>query len=104
MINSGDVRSRSNFSHGFVMTIARIAILAVFCGLTARLIAADAPDIKVMSYNVRYGTAKDGDNHWDKRKDFMAEVINTFDPDLLGTQETLGFQRDFLAEKMPKFE
>src|SRR5262245_34053107 len=24
------------------------------------------PAIRVMSYNVRYGTARDGDNHWDK--------------------------------------
>ncbi len=62
-----------------------------------------ASDIKVMSYNVRFGTAKDGENHWDKRKDFLAETIKAFAPDLLGTQETLGFQRDFLATALPAF-
>lgn len=25
------------------------------------------PDVRVMSFNIRYGTANDGDNHW---KDF----------------------------------
>ncbi len=61
-------------------------------------------DVRVMSYNIRYGTAKDGDNHWDKRKDFLIETIKAFNPDLLGTQETLGFQRDFLAEKLSGYE
>lgn len=61
-------------------------------------------DIKVMSYNIRFGTAKDGENHWDKRKDFLAETIKAANPDLLGTQETLGFQRDFLAETLPNYQ
>lgn len=65
--------------------------------------AADAPDVKVMSYNIRYGTAKDGENHWDRRKAFLVETVKTFDPDLLGTQETLAAQRDFLAEQLPKY-
>lgn len=64
---------------------------------------ADAPDVKVMSYNIRYGTARDGENHWDKRKAFLVETVKAFDPDLLGTQETLGFQRDFLAEQLPGY-
>lgn len=64
-------------------------------------VVADAPaPVRVMSFNVRYGTARDGDNHWDKRKDFLAATVTAFDPDLLGTQETLAFQRDFLAEKL----
>jgi endonuclease/exonuclease/phosphatase family metal-dependent hydrolase len=53
-----------------------------------------------MSFNIRYGTANDGDNHWDKRKEFLVETIKAFNPDLLGTQETLGFQRDYLAGKL----
>lgn len=91
------------------MTILRSLFLAAVCAVSATpfLIAADPPaagDIKVMSYNVRYGTANDGENHWDKRKDFLAETVKAFAPDLLGTQETLGFQRDFLAETLPGYE
>jgi endonuclease/exonuclease/phosphatase family metal-dependent hydrolase len=59
-----------------------------------------AGDVKVMSFNVRYGTARDGENHWDRRKDFLADTVKAFGPDLLGTQETLGFQRDFLKKKL----
>lgn len=61
-------------------------------------------EVRVMSFNIRYGTANDGENHWDKRKDFLVETIKAFNPDLLGTQETLGFQRDYLAEKLSGYE
>lgn len=57
----------------------------------------DSTSIRVMSFNIRYGTANDGDNHWSKRKDFLLETIQAYNPDLLGTQETLGFQKDFIA-------
>jgi endonuclease/exonuclease/phosphatase family metal-dependent hydrolase len=76
----------------------RCVLLATAAALC---VAADAPaPVRVMSFNVRYGTARDGDNHWDKRKDFLAGRVTAFDPDLLGTQETLAFQRDFLAARL----
>jgi len=59
-----------------------------------------AGEIRVMSFNLRYGTARDGENHWDRRKDFVAETIAAFGPDLLGTQETLGFQKEFLDRSL----
>ncbi len=61
-------------------------------------------DVRVMSFNIRYGTANDGENHWDKRKEFLIATIRAFNPDLLGTQETLGFQRDYLAAQLPGYE
>src|SRR5262245_56280830 len=83
-------------------TLRNALCLAALCGLApACVLADDRPaDVKVMSFNVRYGTAKDGENHWDRRKDFLAYTVKAFGPDLLGTQETLGFQRDFLAKKL----
>lgn len=57
--------------------------------------------LKAMSFNIRYGTAKDGENHWDKRKDFVVDTIRDTAPDVLGTQETLSFQADYLAAKLP---
>ncbi len=87
----------------FVQTLS----VAAVCLLSAAFAVAAEPtagDVKVMSFNIRYGTAKDGENHWDKRKEFLAETVAAFDPDLLGTQETLGFQRDFLAKKLTGFD
>jgi endonuclease/exonuclease/phosphatase family metal-dependent hydrolase len=92
----------------FPIHIARraLAFLLIACGFSELLGAADpeTSDLRVMSFNIRYGTAKDGDNHWDRRKERVIECISAFNPDLLGTQETLGFQRDYLAKNLPDYE
>ncbi|MBD3221559.1 endonuclease [bacterium] len=59
---------------------------------------ATGPVLRVMSFNLRYGTAADGDHAWPQRRDLVRETIAAFDPDLLGTQECLAFQRDELAD------
>jgi endonuclease/exonuclease/phosphatase family metal-dependent hydrolase len=53
--------------------------------------------LTVMSFNIRYGTAADGENAWPMRRERVFELIRSNAPDLLGTQETLAFQRDELA-------
>ncbi len=60
---------------------------------------ADEP-IRVMSFNIRYGKANDGENRWEKRDWLVAKTIKNFDPDLLGTQETLKFQADYLHREL----
>src|SRR5258705_1781849 len=73
-----------------------------FLALSLALHSLETPPndgVRIMSYNIRYATASDGENVWDQRKDFLAETIRAFDPDLLGTQETLARQRDDLAAR-----
>ncbi len=65
---------------------------------------ASSPPVRVMSFNIRYGTAEDGINRWENRQEFLVETILAFDPDLLGTQETLATQRDFLAGRLSGYE
>jgi len=60
--------------------------------------------IKVMSFNIRFGTARDGANHWDKRRELVVQAIENFDPDLLGTQETLQFQANYLMKNLSGYE
>jgi endonuclease/exonuclease/phosphatase family metal-dependent hydrolase len=59
--------------------------------------------LTVMTFNIRYGTAKDGENHWDKRKDLCASRVTLFNPDILGLQEALAFQNEFLLAKCPGY-
>lgn len=56
-----------------------------------------------MSFNIRFGTADDGENHWDKRQKYVATTIAEFEPDLLGTQETLQFQADFIHAQLSDY-
>lgn len=76
--------------------------MAVACVVS--LAEESARDVRVMSFNIRYGTANDGQNSWEHRKEFLIETIQAFHPDLLGTQETLGFQRDYLAQALVDFD
>jgi len=60
-------------------------------------------DVRVMSFNIRYGSAKDGENIWDNRRELVVKTIREFDPDLLGTQETLPFQAEYINEELPEY-
>ncbi len=54
--------------------------------------------IKVMTYNIRLDTEKDGVNAWPKRKHKVFELIKKYDPDILGVQEALHHQlQDLVA-------
>lgn len=88
----------------FVICWALMADIGVAAELTSNNRSLPTPPVRVMSFNIRFGTADDGENHWVKRKDFLAETIAEFDPDLLGTQETLASQRDFLKNKLADFD
>jgi len=60
--------------------------------------------IKVMSFNIRYGLADDGDNHWHKRKALALARIQAFGPDLLGLQECRDdSQADFVRSHLPDY-
>lgn len=68
--------------------------------------AVDAPrhrPVKVMSFNIRYGTANDGENRWELRRHLVVDTIRSFDPDLLGMQEVLEFQADYLRQQFPGY-
>jgi endonuclease/exonuclease/phosphatase family metal-dependent hydrolase len=55
-------------------------------------------DLSLMTFNIRYGTAKDAGNLWEDRRESVAEVIRTASPDLFGVQEALDFQMKYLEQ------
>lgn len=60
--------------------------------------------IRVMSFNIRYGLAEDGENHWDKRKALALARIQAFEPDLLGLQECRDdAQAEFVKTNLPAY-
>ena len=66
-------------------------------------VATTATDLRVVSFNIRYGTADDGDHAWPHRLPQVRATIDTLRPDLLGLQECLADQRDTLAAALPGF-
>ncbi len=79
-------------------------LLIAGCLLLASTVAvAQEITLRVMTFNVRYGTAFDGDNSWSKRKDTVVNCIKQYDPDILGMQECLAMQADYIVENMPGY-
>ncbi|RQV98064.1 MAG: endonuclease, partial [Calditrichaeota bacterium] len=56
-----------------------------------------------MTFNIRYGTAEDGENSWEKRKSLLIEMLKKYRPDILGTQESLDFQIEEIKADFPKW-
>ena len=59
--------------------------------------------LRVMSFNIRMDTQDDGDNRWDKRKDFACRMISYHAPDLIGTQEVLHNQLTDMLDRLPEY-
>lgn len=57
-------------------------------------------EFAALTFNIRYGTAKDEGHEWEKRKESVLAVIQDASPDVVGLQESLNFQNDFLADRL----
>lgn len=60
--------------------------------------------LRVMSFNIRYGTASDGLHVWSQRRALVVERIRAFNPDWLGLQECRDDeQAAYLREQLPEY-
>lgn len=57
-----------------------------------------------MSFNVRLDTPADGDDAWPRRRDFVASTIRVHRPDIVGLQEPLEHQIDYLRSALPAYQ
>ncbi len=65
--------------------------------------AADEAALSVMSYNIRLDNRDDGDDAWPERRDFFASQVLYHAPDILGTQEVLPRQLDWLKDHLREY-
>jgi len=59
--------------------------------------------LSVMTFNLRYGTANDGNNVWDNRKDLVIQTLAKYQPTVVGIQEGLNFQLEYIASKLTDY-
>lgn len=60
-------------------------------------------DLRVMSFNIRYGTARDGEHVWPNRRAHVVTTIRDHAPHVLGLQEALRFQLDELGAALLRY-
>ena len=83
-----------------------LAVLLVILTFVCEAVSAQpAPrePIAVMSFNIRYGTAKDGENDWTRRRTMLFDLVREQDADLVGLQEALDFQVDEITAAVPGY-
>lgn len=60
-------------------------------------------NVKVMSYNIRFDNPNDGENKWSLRKEFLANQIQFYQPDFIGTQEGKLHQLQYLDSTLTEY-
>ncbi|MFA8435150.1 MAG: FN3 associated domain-containing protein [Marinifilaceae bacterium] len=86
-----------------------IVLLLVGCsdessnGVDAKSIR-NAGILRVASFNIRNSAANDGDNSWLKRKELVAQTIREQKMMILGLQEALPDQVEYLSNNLPQYE
>lgn len=58
----------------------------------------------IMTYNIKYDNVNDTVNNWNDRKSSMVELIVTEAPDVVGMQEVLHNQLNYLNEKLSGYD
>ena len=58
--------------------------------------------IKLMTYNLKFANP-DFNPVWSVRRDWQVDMINKYDPDIIGTQEGLKEQVDFLMDHLTQY-
>lgn len=63
-----------------------------------------AAEIQMMTFNLRFATASDGENHWEKRRSILSACLQQHRPGILATQEGLAFQLEEIKNSLPDFD
>lgn len=63
-----------------------------------------AIELKVVSFNIRYDSGRDGVNCWQNRKDVLLKFLREQDADIVCLQEVLHHQYTFLTDGMKSYK
>ena len=97
------------FERSLVARILGAGALAwIVCGpVTADELPLQEPtetfSIGVMSFNIRTSLGRDRDNIWPNRKALVAETIDRYSPQVVGLQEALDEQIQYLDDALPEY-
>jgi len=62
------------------------------------------PQLKACSFNIRYDNPADAPNQWENRKVSVVNFLTIEDPDLIGLQEVLAHQLEYMKSRLTQYE
>jgi len=72
--------------------------------LSSLTFAQKAKKMDIMSFNIRYDNPEDGKQNWHLRKENVVRMINFYDLDIIGMQEVLVNQLDYLKTNLSEYK
>jgi len=83
----------------------KIIYLILLCNMSISLplFAQNSPRINAMTFNIRYDNPDDGEQNWHKRKENVIRMINFYDLDIIGMQEVLVSQLNYMKDNLPEY-
>lgn len=90
----------------FLLILLTVSLVSSSRGLTPAPAGTTPPDsitVRVTTFNVRYGTADDGLNSWQYRRDLFFDVLRKEHADIIGFQEALRMQLDAVHSMFPAY-
>jgi endonuclease/exonuclease/phosphatase family metal-dependent hydrolase len=82
-------------------------LMHIYTGLLSLLLivtTAFGQPLRLMTYNIRLELKSDGDNQWDNRKAVMAGQVQFYSPDILGIQEAMPSQVNYLDSSLTGYK
>ena len=89
--------------HTIAAALVLAAIVCIARPAAQQTAPAVAQPLNVMTFNIRYGTANDGENRWTNRRSFLFDVIRDANADVIGLQEALDAQLQEIVAAVPAF-
>ena len=83
-------------------TPVAILLLASLGAGAAPAASAQVP-LDVMTFNIRTASGRDGDNAWPHRKELVVATLERFAPQVVGLQEALDEQIEYLDAMLPDY-
>jgi len=78
-------------------------ILLQFLVISSLSFSQNGLRINVMSFNIRYDEPKDAEQNWHNRKENVIRMLKFYDLDIIGMQEVLVSQLNYIKENLPEY-
>ncbi len=86
-----------------MLTAKLLMLLLPLIFMRGSLLSDSSTGLKVMTFNIRYDNPGDGENAWAVRKNYVSKIIKKNNVDILGIQEGLKNQVDYLAKELSDY-
>jgi len=97
--------AKSTFSIAVLLSLGVLLFLCSRGLAAAESNQAETADLqlRVITFNIRYGSADDGENQWKNRRQMVFDIFRNQKSDVAGLQEALTFQIDEILKSAPGF-